>query len=385
MTVFRSISTAAVLASCLLAGACSKSSASKPDPAKAVESAAVAVSTVTVAKADVAVPIIATGSLTPSKQTDVGPAVDGIIESVAVHVGSRVRKGDVLFKTRDVDIRLQVQEMEKQVALARAQLANTQNELRRQNALKGGGWVSASRMDTTRTNSDVAAAQLGVWEARLAQARQALKDTVVRAPYDGVISRKDVYEGRFMATRFGGIGGASGVVQIMAIDPLAVIVVAPSNHFSDLKVGMKGRIFVDGIEKPFEGTVAVINYGVDYKARSVEVRLALPNRDYKILPGLYARVELMPPSRPALVADRKAILGPDGARYAFIKEGDRAKKVSVSVKDLDGERVEILSNVPDGTQLLSGPNLPLLVDGVTVKTDTMPDTTGKPATTQAKL
>ena len=187
---------------------CGKPAAQAAQPAK-VE--AIVVSTVKVTKTDVAVPIIATGSLTPSRQTDIGPSVDGIIEEVMVGVGSRVKKGQALFRTRDVDIKLQVQELEKQVALARAQLANAQNELRRQDSLKGGGWVSQSRMDTTRTNTDVASAQLGVWEARLAQARQQLKDTVVYAPYDGVISRKDVYEGRFMATRFGGMpGGASG-------------------------------------------------------------------------------------------------------------------------------------------------------------------------------
>lgn len=363
-----------------LAG-CGKPTAQAAQPAK-VE--AIVVTAVKVTKADVAVPIIATGSLTPSRQTDIGPSVDGIIEEVMVGVGSRVKKGDALFRTRDIDIKLQVQELDKQVALARAQLANAKNEQRRQDALKGGGWVSQSRMDTTRTNADVANAQLGVWEARLAQARQMLKDTVVRAPYDGVISRKDVYEGRFMATRFGGMpGGASGVVQIMGIDPLAAIAVAPATYFSQLKLGMTGKIFIDGIEKPVEAKLAVINYGVDYKARSVEVRFAVPNSDYKILPGLYCRIELMPEARNALVADRKAILGPDGSRYAFIAQNGRAKKIAVSTRELDGERVEILSNVPEGTELLAGPNLSQLADGVAVTVET-PAPAAKPST-QAKL
>jgi len=348
---------------------------------------AVVVSTTTVAKADIAVPIMATGSLTPTRQTDIGPSVDGIIDEVVVNVGDRVKKGDVLFKTREVDIRLQVQQLEKQVALGRAQLKNAQSEMRRQNALKSGGWVSQSRMDTTKTNAEVAGAQVGVWEAQLAQLRQQLKDTIVRAPYDGVISRKDVYEGRFMATRFGGMsasGGSSGVVQIMAIDPLAVIVVAPATYFTQLKVGMAAKVHVDGLDTPIDAKVAVINYGVDYKARSVEVRLSLPNPDYKILPGLYCRVELMPEARKALVVDRKAIQGPEGSRYAFVMENGRAKKVSVSARELDGERVEILSNVPAGTELLVGTNLSHITDGVVVKVEPAPAKNDKPAT-QAKL
>lgn len=372
----------ALLTAAFALSGCGKPAESK-DTSKPAE-IAVVVSAVKVTKAEVAVPIVATGSLTPSRQTDIGPSVDGIIEEVMVGVGSRVKKGDPLFRTRDVDIRLQVRELENQVALARAQLKNAQNELRRQNSLKVGGWVSQSRMDTTRTNSDVAAAQLGVWEARLAQGRQQLKDTMVRAPYDGVISKKDVYEGRFMASRFGGggmMGGATGVVQIMAIDPLAVIVVAPATHFGQLKLGMTGRIFVDGIDKPFEAKVAVINYGVDYKARSVEVRMALPNADYKVLPGLYARVELMPEARKSLVVERKAILGPDGSRYAFVALNGRAKKIALSTREIDGERVEIVSNVPEGTELLVGPNLSQLADGVAVKIEG----TAAKVSTQAKL
>jgi RND family efflux transporter MFP subunit len=383
MTAHRLLSAAASIALALSLASCGKPAETK-DATKEPAAAAVVVTAVKVTTAEIAVPIVATGSLTPSRQTDIGPSVDGIIEEVMVGVGSRVKKGDPLFRTRDIDIRLQVQELEKQVALARAQLRNAQAEYKRQNSLKGGGWVSQARMDTTRTNSDVASAQLGVWEARLAQGRQQLKDTLVRAPYDGVISKKDVYEGRFMASRFGGggmMGGATGVVQIMGIDPLAVIVVAPAAHFGQLKLGMMGRIFVDGIDKPFEAKVAVINYGVDYKARSVEVRMALPNPDYKVLPGLYARVELMPEARKTLVVDRKAILGPDGSRYGFVALNGRAKKIALSTREIDGERVEIVSNVPEWTELLAGPNMSQLADGVAVKFE---DAAAKPST-QAKL
>lgn len=357
--------------------------ADSKENAKAPVVEAIAMSVTKVAKADVAVPITASGSLTPTRQTDIGPSVDGIIDQVIVNVGDKVKKGDVLFKTRDVDIRLQVRQLEKQVALGRAQQSNAQSELKRQNALKGGGWVSASRMDTTKTNAAIAQAQVGVWEAQLAQLQQQLKDTVVRAPYDGVISRKDVYEGRFMATRMGGMpGGSSGVVQIMAIQPLAAIALAPANYFTQLKVGMDAKVFIDGMETPVDAKVAVVNFGVDYKARSVEVRLEVPNKDYKILPGLYCRVELMPEARPALVVDRKAVLGPESARYAFTIDNGRAKKIALSTRELDGERVEILSNVPEGTELLVGANLSQLAHGVPVKVEAAAAT--KPAT-QAKL
>ena len=283
-----------------------------------------------------------------------------------VQVGDAVKKGQPLFRTRDVDIRLQVQEMERQVALARAQNANAQSDLKRQDALKAGGWVSPSRLDAMRTNAAVTSAQAGVWEARLAQAQQNLTDTIVRAPYDGVITRKDVYEGRFMATRF---GGGAGVVQIMDIDIVAAIVNVPEIYVGQIKLKMPARVHVDGFDKAFDATVAVVNHRVDNQTRSVEVRIAIENKDHKILPGLFCSVDLTPAPRSVLVVDRKVILGGEGARYAFIADNGRAKKITLSTRDLDSDRVEILSNVPEGTELLGGPNLARLSDGIAVKVE----------------
>jgi len=340
------------------------------EAAQALPIEALGVGAAKVERAKIAPHITGSGNITPIKLTDIGPSVDGIIQEVKVGVGDRVKKGQVLFRTRDVDLRLQVQEMERQLALAKAQQANAHAELKRQDRLKAGGWVSASRMDSMRTNAAVANAQTGVWEARLAQLRQQLADTVVRAPYDGVITRKDIYEGRFMATRFGGMpGGASGVVQIMDIDTVAAIVNVPEIYVAHLKKGMPAKVKIDGFDKPFESIVHVINHRVDDKTRSVEVRIGIANKDHKILPGLYCSVELAPEAREVLVVDRKAVLGGEGARYAFIAENGRARKIKLSTRDLDAERFEVTSNVPEGTVLLTGSNLARLSEGIAVKVD----------------
>lgn len=316
---------------------------------------------------DVATPIVATGTISPIKQTDIGPSIDGIIEEVKVGVGSVVKKGDVLFRTRDVDIKLQIRELEQQAALARAQLNNANNEFRRQETLKAGGWASQARMDTTQTNVAVATAQLGVWDARLATARQALKDSVVRAPYDGVITRKDIYEGRYMATRGGSMpGGPSGVVQIMEISTVAAIVNLPETYLEQIEVGLPAKVTISGISNVFDSKIAILNHRVDDRTRSVEVRLGVKNDDLKIKPGLYCRVDIMPKARKVLVVARKAVLGSEGARYAFTAENGRAKKISLTARDLDGERLEITSNLPAGTLFLTGPQLAQLVDGMAV-------------------
>jgi RND family efflux transporter MFP subunit len=368
MTQFKCIQLLTLIVVAVTITSCGKQVAAKKTE---VTQEAVRVGSTQVELADVSIPIVATGNITPVRLTDIGPSVDGIIDDVMVKVGDVVKKGQPLFKTRDVDIKLQVREIEQQTLLARAQLNNARNDLNRQNSLKSGGWVSQSRMDTTRTNQEVATAQLGVWEARLAASQQQLKDTVVRAPYDGVITRKDVYEGRFMATRFGGgaLGGASGVVQIMDIAIVAAIVNFPETYLSQIELNLPAKIHIDGLEKTYDAKVAIINHRVDDRARAVEIRFAIANSDLRIKPGLFCRAEVFPRPRKAIVVARKAILGNEGSRFAFTVENGRAKKIVLSAKDLDGDRFEITSNVPEGTILLTGTGLSQLADGMAVQVE----------------
>ena len=313
-------------------------------------------------------PVMGTGSIFAVRTTDVGPSVDGIIDAVFVKVGDIVKKGQPLFRTRDVDARLAVQETERQLALARAQARNAASEMRRQTRLKDGGWVSASRMDNTRTNADVANAQAGVWEARLSQARQHLADTLVRAPYNGVVTRRDADEGRFMATRFGGGGGApgaggGGVVQIMQIDTVAAIVQVPERYLTSIRVGMPVKITIDSIDGEFNTDVRVVNHRLDLATRSVEVRMALPNADFRIRPGLFCRGVFATEPRSVLTVDRRAVFGPEGAQYAFVADGGLAKRVALSTRALPSGQLEILSNVPEGTKFLMGSGAEALSDG----------------------
>lgn len=363
----------AVLAACLALAACGQGDAKKAEAPAAEPKAAVQIQAGAAQLAEAAVtrtlvsePIVGTGSIFAVRTTDVGPSIDGIIDAVFVKVGDVVKKGQPLFRTRDIEARLAVQEVERQLSLARAQARNAAADMRRQSQLKNGGWVSAARMDNTRTSADVANAQAGVWEARLAQARQHLADTVVRAPYNGVITRRDADEGKFMATRIpGGQGGqgGGGVVQIMQIDIVSPVVQVPERYLTAIRLGMPASIKIDSLDGEIETTVRVINHRLDLATRSVEVRFALANADLKIRPGLFCRATFRTESRSVLTVDRRAIFGAEGATYAFVADGGLARRIAVSTRPLASGQVEITSNVPEGTKFLMGPGAETLSDG----------------------
>ncbi|MEQ9144413.1 MAG: efflux RND transporter periplasmic adaptor subunit [Parvibaculaceae bacterium] len=356
------------LLSALILSACGEDDAAESTNG-AGEMEAVSVFSARVNREDLIKPVTGSGTIAAHKTTDVGPLVDGIIEKVFVRVGDRVTEGDPLFKTRDVEFRLRVRELENQHRLAEADARNTKRELDRIQELFEKGVASVGQLDNVRTKYEIADAQLGVALARLDSARQNLKDATVTAPFDGVVTRQDIYEGKFMATRMGGggMGGPSGVVQIMKIDIVGAIINVPESNVGQIGVGTPARIYVDGIDGVYDSEIHIFNDFVDPKTRSAEVRVGIANDDYAIKPGMFTRAEFFPPPRDVLTLDRRAVMGIEGNQYVFVADASgRARQLPVRVSQIDAARVEVLEGLQEGAEVLTGPMVPSLVAGMPV-------------------
>jgi RND family efflux transporter MFP subunit len=337
-------------------------------------------------------PVIGTGTIAPAKTTTLGPRVSGIIDKIYVYVGARVKEGDPLFHTRDIEIKLRVAELENQVKLARAEVRNMTRAYDRSNELHSSGFVSNGGLDNAQTAKETANARLGIAQAQLASAKQMLDDCTVRAPFDGVITRRDVDEGKYMMTMggmgsMGGDGGSgNGVLQIMKIDIVAAIVQIPEVELQKIHVGTKGKVIVDSVGQSFDSYVIILNDLIDTKTRGVEVRLPILNADYAVKPGLFVRAELYPEPRKVLALKRGAVQGTEDNRYVFVAENGAAKRVPIKVRQIDAGSVEVLSGLSAGQRALIGPNLPLIAEGTPVKIETVaadaretgPDTTKTP-------
>lgn len=331
----------------------------------AQETKAISVSFETVEKRTLVEPVNGTGTITANRATDIGPSVDGIIAEVMVRVGDRVKAGQPLFRTRDVEFKLKVQELEGRVALARAENRNAQDNLARALKLGRTGVASEGKVDDAQASADGAKAQLAVAEAQLAQAQQSLDDTVTYAPYDAVVTRRDVDEGRFMVSRMAG-GQSSGVVQLMQIDVVLAIVQTPETNLPLLSLGLPAKLYVTGMATPVDSKVTVINDRVDPVTRGIEVRLQVQNSDYAIKPGTFVRAEIFPPGREALVLSRSAVLGSGSERYVFVAHEEKARRVTIKTRELDAARLEVLSGLSAGDKVLSGPNLRGLIEGTPI-------------------
>jgi len=318
---------------------------------------------------DILEPVVGTGSIAASQKSNIGPSVTGILDKTFVAVGDRVKEGDPLFEIRQTDYVTRLQEAEFQVKLAQADFTNAKSEYERVSELKASGVVSRGQMDKIQAQYSVADARLGIARANLAKAKQALDDTTVRAPYDGVIVYQYKYRGEFLSTMGGGPmmegggGGGRGVFDISKIDIVAAIVEIPETKLRFVRLGTPGVVHIDGMAKDYPSQVHVINDQVDTVSRKVQLRLAILNPDYAIKPGLFARATLTSDPRPAITLDRRAVLGPRDAQYVFVAVDGRAKKVKITGRELDARRVEIVEGLTPEDRVLIGPNLMRVRDG----------------------
>ena len=286
-------------------------------------------------------PVTGTGTIAAAKITVLGPRVTGIIDKIYVLVGARVKEGDPLFHTRDVEIRNHVAELENQVKLADAEVRQASRAYARAADLHKSGFVSNGGLDNAQAARDSANARLGIAKAQLASARQMLEDCTVRAPFDGVITRRDVDEGKYMST-------------------------------------------IGGMGKSFDSEVYILNDLIDANTRGIEVRLPIRNPDYEIKPGLFARAELYPEPRKVLSLARSALLGTESQHYVFMTANGLARRVPVETKQIDATTVEVLSGLKEGDAALSGPNLPLIAEGTPVRIEAMPAATASEASTETR-
>ncbi len=374
------------LALLLALGACGKQEEEAVDAGKsavdpkvtaapaAVEQKPIELSIVKPVTEQIIEPVVGTGSIAATQKSNIGPTVSGVLDKTFVSVGDRVKMGDPLFEIRQTDYITRLEEAQFQVKLAEADFTNAKGEYERISELKAGGVVSKGQMDKIQAQYSISEARLGIARANLTKARLSLDDTVVRAPYDGVIVYQYKYRGEFLSTMGGpmmdmgggsggGGGGGRGVFDISKIDNVGAIVEIPETKLRFVRLGTPAVVRIDGMDKEYPTQVHVINDQVDPVSRKVQLRLVILNPDYAIKPGLFARATLSPDPRPALTLDRRALLGPQEAQYVFVAVDGRARQTKITSRELDARRVEILSGLTPGDQVLVGPNLGRVRDG----------------------
>lgn len=216
------------------------------------------------------------------RRADLAAQTAGRVAAVAVDVNDRVRAGDVLLRITAVEQDAAANAARAQLRAAEASAAEAAQNYRRYAALAEAQYVSKAQIDQARAARDSAAAARNAAAAMLAQAAQQSQYTVVRAPFDAVVARRDVEPGESVAP-------GMPLLTVHAPDALRIEVAVPQTRAEAIRGDARAQVLLGDGRKVAAADVTVFP-AADPASHSVNVRVNLPVLDPQPAPGTTAKV-----------------------------------------------------------------------------------------------
>jgi RND family efflux transporter MFP subunit len=323
----------------------------------------------------------ATGYVTARRQATVSTQITGTLTQVLIEEGDVVKQGQVIARLEDSGLRAalgtaeaQVQVTRAQVAQTQAQLAQAEADLRRQEELVKSGWISPQAAELSRTAVKTTAAQvqaaLRQSEGALANLQQAKVNfdyTVVRAPFAGVVTEKAAQVGEIVSPLSAGGGFTrTGVGTIVDMDSLEIDVDVNEAYIGQVQPGMPAQSVLDAYpDWKIASHVIAIVPSADKGKATVKVRVALEQKDRRLVPNMAARVSFLAPKTgdataaaplKGVLVPAEAIVQRDGKPTLFVVADAHAHARTVTVAPRDVGTLKLVADgVKAGERVVLGP------------------------------
>jgi RND family efflux transporter MFP subunit len=282
------------------------------------------------------------GTVVSRDDAQLAAEVDGRLVSVA-EVGTAVAQGDEVARIEDTRLALRQGELEAEIERARARVEFLDREEQRFARLAESNLAAATQLEQTRSDRDVARGDLRVAESRLAQNRDQLDRTVIRAPFPGVVVERLMMPGEHASD-------GDGVVRLVDQERLEVIARAPLTYYRFVKPGQRLPLSAQGLEA--EGRVRTVVAVGDENTHQFELRLDLEPGQFPV--GQTLRVGVpMDVVREVLAVPRDAlVLRPEGITLFKVDANNLAQQVSVSTGIGAGNLIEVMGPVNPGDRVV---------------------------------
>jgi RND family efflux transporter MFP subunit len=327
-----------------------------------------------------------TAEFHPYQEVDVMAKVAGYVRSIGVDIGDHVRTGAVLAT-------LEVPEMQSDVARAKAAVSGAEaNVITAQAAIqraqaganiaqlsykriqdvaaKDKGLVPRQEVDVAQSRQLEAAAQLASAESALkaaqdskqeseqeyARAKQMFQYATIRAPFNGVVTKRYANTGAMIQAGTSSSTAAMPVVKLAEDDVLRLILPVPVSDVSLVHDGQSVDITVGGLNRKLQGKVTRYAESVAMNTRTMDTEVDVPNLDRSLVPGMYADVHLHLADRPNVLSvplDAVDGLG-TSVEQAYVVRDGVVRIATVTTGLQTPNRLEILSGIQAGDQVIVG-------------------------------
>lgn len=291
LILFVIFAAALTLAACSRDGAIPAQAATKTPPplpadvqqvAESMNKSAVATSTAAVASDK----FTATGEFVSPSRSELSPKMPGRVAAIYVDHGSRVQRGQALLALESDYQRLEVQRAEADLARANAAAEEARRDFERKKELRAKDSVPQSAFDRSQALFEQSVGARQVAASTLSMARQRVDDSILRSPMNGAVAERRVDVGEHL-----GEAGVAFVIYQTA--PLKLRFNVPERFFGALRPGQTVAASVDPYPtEVFSGSIRTVGGVIDPQTRTFFAEAEFANRDGRLTPGLFARVEV---------------------------------------------------------------------------------------------
>jgi len=315
----------------------------------------------------------ASGYVVAQRKAAVASKVTGLLISLTVEEGSRVKKGQVIARLENDDVMAAKKQADANLNVARFNLEQARAELRdatlsfnRSKELLAHDFVSQAEYDAAearykRAIAGVNAAEAAIKanEAVLQGANVSVEYTLIRAPFDAVVLTKNADIGDIVTPIGAAAEAKAAVVTIADMNSLQVEVDVSESNLEKVKVGQPCEIQLDALpDSRFRGEVHMIVPTADRTKATVMVKARFMDKDDRILPEMSAKVAFL--SRPVKPEEQKprtvispaAVVIRKGKNVVFIVKGNRVAETPITLGINLGDMVEILDGVKAGDRVV---------------------------------
>ncbi|MBP6985103.1 MAG: efflux RND transporter periplasmic adaptor subunit [Alphaproteobacteria bacterium] len=282
------------------------------------------------------------GTLRADNEVTIHPEIDGRIKKINFQEGQLVNAGDPLVEIEDASYQAKSKEAQALLNFAKLEL-DRYTRLTDQSA--------GSLKNKERAQSELLQA-----EARYAQAALQLEHTIIKAPFTGYVGLKQFSVGALIDPRI-------ELLTIVDVDPIKVDYRVPAKYLRSLSKGQEVKVTVDSFpDEIFRARIDALDPKVDSAANSVLVRALIPNKDGRLKPGLFARVDMVVGSKDdaLLLPESSVLTSGDESSVYVVEEADTpngkvsyARKVQVVVGISESGIVEIQRGLKDKEKVIS--------------------------------
>lgn len=271
--------------------------------------------------------VTASGNLVPAEETELHPEASGRVVSLNLPEGRSVRKGELLLKIFDEDLKTQLRKLETQLKQAEI----TEQRLGELLKVKG----------VSQQEYDLAVLQSQTYRADIELLRVNLAKTELRAPYDGVLGLRRISPGAYVTP-------ATAITTLRSASALKLDFSVPEKYSQQLRIGQSLEFSVEGSDAPHRASVQATEQRINEGSRDLQVRAVVAD-GRGLLPGAFAEVNLVLGNKPqALLIPNQAVIPQARDKKVILSKGGKATFVTVKTGVRQANMIEITEGISAG-------------------------------------